>query len=264
MSPSRRWIQLQPRALPRDIIVALRLGAASLVVRLTYIGTKFVHEQKLATIPATVTGVLRKPSGDLVLSATGGAGGVYSVPRNGGKPHVVAWLPRATAIAMHAVLPHTAIVVQSGHLGPPVIEPRGVLVDLDNETVRAGNVDLTGYRPLGITGVATVNSVVGFVFLTGEDGSVGMAMSNQKPKDMVLGPTVGPGGTTAIQLPGGCRLYASPDLIVGGLTDARGTYRQPVPIPNVPALRGRIVFAQWVQQSRSTLVTSHGMAIHIL
>jgi len=50
-----------------------------------------------------------------------------------------------------------------------------------------------------------------------------------------------------LALPGGCRLFVSPDLVFGRVTDASGYARVRLVIPNQAALAGGILFGQWLE-----------------
>ncbi len=361
----------------RDLIVAIRWPTGSRILRLKYSGTKLASQRVIADVSGQVTDMVLALSDQIFFTTGGNTGGLWRMPRNGGKAVQVAQMPRLQGLATHF---HTALsgyAVQSGLQAKPVVDPS--LVQVSFQTGKINATPLKGYRPLDITGVAILPNAVQNKLLTHADGTIGevvlgksrilsltpklpaggarrlrmrdnlvpyvlggkahprlatfaafgngggkrtvtMVTGNMPgdPVDFDITPRGGPklvpfgstcgsmfmrfGGTrggipqvgnqafnlglsghkssSAIlalgisdasfggaplpwALGGGCQLLVSVDTLFAATLDARGLGSVLLPIPNIPSLDGRIVFAQFAQAPQGQLETSPALAVQV-
>lgn len=82
------------------------------------------------------------------------------------------------------------------------------------------------------------------------------------PTLLLLGWSDQLGGALPLRLPSGCDLAVAPDHWLLHATDPAGDAVQVLFIPNLPALQGMTVFAQWLQAPTLPFTVSRALAMH--
>ena len=178
-------------------LAAVDLGAqGSRLVRLDIRGSVVVQESVLGDVPGRVTGLAFGGRDEIVMTIEGANGGVYVMPRRGGPASLRHVLPRASAMGAIGVLSTAALIVQSGEVGPPVIEPALWEIRLDTLEIRPGLTPLTGYRPLQISDLSMLPNGAATIYFSNDNGTVAESTFFSPPEPTGL-PQLAPGGTRA-------------------------------------------------------------------
>ncbi len=179
------------------VVVAVDAAGNTDLVELQLAGSQVIGETRLAVVPGRVTDLIRLDSGAVIASTGGPSGALFRVAAGGGAAVSIASMPRATAM-QHDGLRSSALVLQSGDVGPPVIEPSMVRVDLTTGQRIGGAVVFAGFRPVDLTGVHAIPSAVDQQLITTAAGTVGHTIFGGPLQAVAARPALPPGATTAI------------------------------------------------------------------
>ena len=180
--------------LNRDIVLALDDGATTRVIRLGLSGTTVVTERFLADVPGRAVSLTLGYPGDVFVLTGGPAGALYSVPRNGGAPSVVAPFPRATAMTKLRYLDAVVMITQSASTSPPA-DPALAIVNVESGPI--ATYPWPGYNPSPITGIIDLPSTLPRQHITHADGTVGQSLGFGTPTPQQLTPALPSGATMA-------------------------------------------------------------------
>ena len=192
----------------RDLIVAIRWpNGGSRILRLKYSGTKLASGRVIANVSGQVTDMVLALSDQIFFTTSGNTGGLWRMPRNGGKAVQVAQMPRLQGVDIHGY------AVQSGLQARPVVDPS--LVRVFFQTGKINATPLKGYRPLDITGFAILPNHARNKLLSHADGTIGEVVLG-KSRILSLTPKLPAGGARRLRM----RNYLMP-YVLGGKAHPR-------------------------------------------
>ena len=190
----------------RDVILAVRVGSISRVVRIGLQGGKVVAESILGDFPGVARVLIVAKAADIYASLLGTNAGVYKLPMNGGKAVLVKAMPRVTAMNPMFWPLSTALLAQSGSTSPKS-DPSTLFMDLDSGKIVQGPFVFTGFKPQVLTGIFDVPAALVRQIISTDAGQIFLSLFYKTPTQIAITPQLPKGATRRMRAQGGLQPY---------------------------------------------------------